>query len=117
MMAQTPASALNGVAQPLVCRPEAPLRVRPPIAADLADARRRLKAWLGARPWQAVSLGQNCNVAWYLSQVGAKAFSGPFDWIFSAALLIVGIWYLIELGFLRGTVGSNEYGPDPLEGR
>ncbi|RVT54320.1 hypothetical protein ENE75_05575 [Rubrivivax albus] len=88
MMTQTPASALNGVAQPLVCRPEAPLRVRPPIAADLADARRRLKAWLGARPWQAVSLGQNCNVAWYLSQVGAKAFSGPFDWIFSAASIV-----------------------------
>ncbi|MCB1496661.1 MAG: DUF805 domain-containing protein [Bauldia sp.] len=39
------------------------------------------------------------------------------DWIFGVLLLIVGIWYLIELGFLRGTVGSNEYGPDPLEGR
>ena len=23
------------------------------------------------------------------------------------------LWYLIEVGFLRGTEGSNEYGPDP----
>jgi uncharacterized membrane protein YhaH (DUF805 family) len=48
--------------------------------------------------------------------------SNPFqpnaiDWVLSIALLIVGIWYLIELGILRGTVGPNGYGPDPLEGR
>ena len=40
-----------------------------------------------------------------------------FDWILSLALLIVGIWYLIELGCLRGTAGENAYGPDPLAGR
>lgn len=28
--------------------------------------------------------------------------------------LIGGIWALIELGILRGTVGPNQYGPDPL---
>ena len=39
------------------------------------------------------------------------------DWILNILLLIVGIWYLIELGCLRGTVGQNRYGPDPLEGR
>ena len=48
--------------------------------------------------------------------------SNPFqptavDWILNILLLIVGIWYLIELGCLRGTVGPNDYGPDPLEGR
>lgn len=48
--------------------------------------------------------------------------SNPFnptavDWILNIALIIVGIWYLIELGILRGTIGSNQYGPDPLEGR
>jgi uncharacterized membrane protein YhaH (DUF805 family) len=48
--------------------------------------------------------------------------SNPFqptalDWILSIALLIVGIWYLIELGCLRGTIGENAYGPDPLAGR
>ncbi|MGH6768443.1 MAG: DUF805 domain-containing protein [Xanthobacteraceae bacterium] len=29
----------------------------------------------------------------------------------------VGIWAFVELGCLRGTVGPNQYGPDPLEGR
>lgn len=24
------------------------------------------------------------------------------------------LWGLVELGFLRGTIGSNRYGPDPL---
>jgi uncharacterized membrane protein YhaH (DUF805 family) len=28
--------------------------------------------------------------------------------------VIGGLWYLIECGFLRGTVGPNDYGPDPL---
>jgi len=39
------------------------------------------------------------------------------DWILNIALIIVGLWYLIELGILRGTIGPNNYGPDPLEGR
>lgn len=30
------------------------------------------------------------------------------------AMGIVGLWYLIELGFLRGTIGANAYGPDPV---
>jgi len=29
--------------------------------------------------------------------------------------LVIGIWALVELGFLRGTRGLNRYGPDPLE--
>jgi uncharacterized membrane protein YhaH (DUF805 family) len=28
--------------------------------------------------------------------------------------IIGGLWYLIECGFLRGTAGPNDYGPDPL---
>ena len=28
--------------------------------------------------------------------------------------VIGGLWYLIECGFLRGTSGPNDYGPDPL---
>ena len=30
---------------------------------------------------------------------------------------ILGVWALIWFGCLRGTVGPNQYGPDPLEGR
>ncbi|MFZ0904815.1 MAG: DUF805 domain-containing protein [Mycobacterium sp.] len=29
---------------------------------------------------------------------------------------IVGIWAFVELGCLRGSVGTNQYGPDPLGG-
>lgn len=29
--------------------------------------------------------------------------------------LIGGVWILVENGFLRGTVGSNQYGPDSAE--
>jgi len=32
-------------------------------------------------------------------------------------VFILGVWALIWLGCLRGTVGPNQYGPDPLEGR
>jgi uncharacterized membrane protein YhaH (DUF805 family) len=31
------------------------------------------------------------------------------------ASLSIAIWYLVELGFLRGTAGPNRYGPDPLQ--
>ena len=37
-----------------------------------------------------------------------------FYMIFSLASLAVSIWGLVELGFLRGTSGPNQYGPDPL---
>jgi uncharacterized membrane protein YhaH (DUF805 family) len=29
--------------------------------------------------------------------------------------LSIGIWFFVELGFLRGTAGPNRYGPDPLQ--
>jgi uncharacterized membrane protein YhaH (DUF805 family) len=32
-------------------------------------------------------------------------------------IFILGLWALIWFGCLRGTVGPNQYGPDPLEGR
>jgi len=30
--------------------------------------------------------------------------------------VIGGFWLLIENGFLKGSVGPNQYGPDPLGG-
>ena len=36
-------------------------------------------------------------------------------WFYLVALVpIVNIWYLVETGFLKGTEGSNKYGPNPL---
>lgn len=34
--------------------------------------------------------------------------------IFGLISLAIGIWVLVELGILRGTVGPNQYGPDPV---
>ncbi len=37
-------------------------------------------------------------------------------WVLIAFIPIIGpLWVLIETGFLPGTPGTNEYGPDPLE--
>jgi uncharacterized membrane protein YhaH (DUF805 family) len=39
--------------------------------------------------------------------------TGPYA-IFELASIAILIWGLVELGVLRGTPGSNQYGPDPL---
>lgn len=39
---------------------------------------------------------------------------GMISMILGFATLGVAIWYLIELGILRGTAGDNRYGPDPV---
>jgi uncharacterized membrane protein YhaH (DUF805 family) len=42
---------------------------------------------------------------------------GPYtgvDIVFQLASLGLSIWALVELGFLRGTSGRNQFGPDPL---
>jgi uncharacterized membrane protein YhaH (DUF805 family) len=36
------------------------------------------------------------------------------DYLLGGITFLVGIWFFIELGCLRGTVGPNQYGPDPL---
>lgn len=41
---------------------------------------------------------------------------GALDYILGIAGIAIGIWYLIELGILKGTSGPNQYGPDPLGG-
>jgi uncharacterized membrane protein YhaH (DUF805 family) len=36
-------------------------------------------------------------------------------WTLIGLIPVIGaIWILVELGFLRGTEGTNQYGPDPL---
>jgi len=38
----------------------------------------------------------------------------PLDTVFLVVQCGVGLWYFIALGCLRGTIGENAYGPDPL---
>jgi uncharacterized membrane protein YhaH (DUF805 family) len=42
---------------------------------------------------------------------------GDIGFVLSLVGLAISIWAIVELGFLRGTTGPNQYGPDPLEGR
>ena len=57
-------------------------------------------------------------VTWVSIAVGIKRFHDRNKtgvWILIIFVPVIGgLWYLIECGFLRGTVGPNDYGPDPL---
>jgi uncharacterized membrane protein YhaH (DUF805 family) len=46
--------------------------------------------------------------------LGMVPESVPGSLILMLASFAVSIWALVELGFLRGTVGPNRYGADPL---
>ena len=41
---------------------------------------------------------------------------GPAAMVVTWVSLAVGLWMVIEMGFLKGTAGDNSYGPDPLAG-
>ena len=55
---------------------------------------------------------------WIGFAVGVKRFHdrGKSGWWVLIVLVPVigGLWYLIECGLLRGTIGPNAYGPDPV---
>jgi len=51
------------------------------------------------------------------SMSGGSATPSPVGLVFSLAALAVSIWAFVELYCLRGTVGDNPYGPDPLAGK
>jgi uncharacterized membrane protein YhaH (DUF805 family) len=40
--------------------------------------------------------------------------AGALGTVFSFASLAITIWAIVVLGFLRGTIGPNAYGPDPV---
>ena len=51
-----------------------------------------------------------------LGAVGVVTMGGTVQMIFGLVFLVLGIWVIIQLGFLKGTAGPNNYGPDPLGG-
>jgi uncharacterized membrane protein YhaH (DUF805 family) len=57
-------------------------------------------------------------VTWITIAVGIKRFHARNKsgvWVLIIFVPVIGgLWYLIECGFLRGTPGPNNYGPDPL---
>jgi uncharacterized membrane protein YhaH (DUF805 family) len=53
-------------------------------------------------------------LVWILIDVDAGNNATLRDVSLLLALLIIWIWQIVELGCLRGTIGPNAYGPDPL---
>jgi uncharacterized membrane protein YhaH (DUF805 family) len=54
-------------------------------------------------------LGQLAKTAWFAGAAGAV-----LHYILALASFALTIWGFVEIGCLRGTAGSNTYGPDPL---
>jgi uncharacterized membrane protein YhaH (DUF805 family) len=54
-------------------------------------------------------LGQLAQAAWFAGSAGMV-----LHYVLALAGFALTIWGFVEIGFLRGTAGSNTYGPDPL---
>jgi len=50
---------------------------------------KEISEWRGNQESKLVSLGENCNSAWYLKESNNKEASYPFDWIFSSAEIVL----------------------------
>jgi len=55
------------------------------------------------------ALGQFAKAAWVAGATGTV-----LHYILALASFALTIWGFVEIGCLRGTAGSNTYGPDPL---
>jgi uncharacterized membrane protein YhaH (DUF805 family) len=49
-----------------------------------------------------------------MGMTGDPLNQNALDYLLNIIVFAVSLWFFIELGCLRGTVGSNQYGPDPL---
>jgi uncharacterized membrane protein YhaH (DUF805 family) len=49
-----------------------------------------------------------------MGMTGDPVSQNALDYLLNIIIFVVSVWFFIELGCLRGTVGPNQYGPDPL---
>lgn len=56
------------------------------------------------------------GMAYTVSDIGGMMMPSPTTLmtVVSVLSIVVGIWALVELGFLRGTEGQNQHGADPI---
>ncbi len=55
------------------------------------------------------------GIAWmFAAMEEGGAGAGGLGFVCLAAAAAISIWAFVEFGCLRGTVGPNQYGPDPL---
>ncbi|HUV32623.1 MAG TPA: DUF805 domain-containing protein, partial [Devosiaceae bacterium] len=61
---------------------------------------------------------QGLGMTMSVNEINGVSFASPntIGWILSLATGILGLYLLVTLGFLKGTDGPNQYGPDPLGG-
>ena len=73
-----------------------------------------------AIPYIIVTLAYFILSLWFFISLGAKRYHDldkPGMWLLIILIPIIGpLIYLVQCGFMRGTVGPNKYGPDPLMG-
>lgn len=65
-----------------------------------------------------VLLSQALGLAYTMGDVGGVTVPVPtmLYSVLGVILFVYGIYMLVVLGFLKGTPGANQYGPDPLGG-
>ena len=75
---------------------------------------------LAAVPYVVLGLGTLVFFVWSGICVGIKRFHDRNKsgwWILIQLVPLIGpIWYFVDVFCLRGTVGDNRFGPDPLAG-
>jgi uncharacterized membrane protein YhaH (DUF805 family) len=49
-----------------------------------------------------------------MGMTGDPLNQNALDYLLNIIVFVVSIWFFVELGCLRGTVGTNQYGPDPI---
>jgi uncharacterized membrane protein YhaH (DUF805 family) len=52
-----------------------------------------------------------------VDRTGAASVLGVVSGVFWVVATVVAIWFFIEFGCLRGTIGVNRFGPDPVPHR
>ncbi|GEO97664.1 DUF805 domain-containing protein [Methylobacterium haplocladii] len=71
-----------------------------------------------AVPFILINLGLFIVPLWAGICLGIKRYHDrgkPGIWLLIMFVpFIGGLWYFIETGFLRGTIGPNQFGPDPV---
>jgi uncharacterized membrane protein YhaH (DUF805 family) len=51
-----------------------------------------------------------------LDQWARQGDLGNGSFLLHGFSLLISTWWLVEFGFMRGTVGPNRFGPDPVDG-
>ena len=54
-----------------------------------AIIQQKISSWINNDNLEKVSIGENCNSAWYLKETNNKNSSYPYDWIFSSPEIII----------------------------